>query len=217
MTVPSPGERLVPFVDLWPQHAEILDELGADLARLMTGGRFVLGPEVEAFEQEWARYCGSRHCVAVGSGTDALRLALIALGVGPGSEVVTVAHTFIATLEAITEAGARPILVDVDPRTRCLDPQALAGVLGPATAAVVPVHLYGRPAAMDAILAACSRADVPVVEDAAQAHGATLDGRRAGAFGAAGAHRAWTGPGVHTYSPRRSRQRPAQRPRRRTR
>jgi dTDP-4-amino-4,6-dideoxygalactose transaminase len=121
--------------------------------------------------------------VGISDGTEALRLALLALGAGPGREVVTVPSTFIATVEAIAATGVTPVLVDIDPATRCMDPERLADALGPQTAAVVPVHLYGRPAPMDEIRAACG--DVPLVEDAAQAHGAQLDGRRTGTLGAA--------------------------------
>ena len=167
----------------WPA---VRNEAMRTFERVAAGADFSVGAELAAFEAEFAGYCQTAHCVGVSSGTAALALALRAVGAAPGREVVTVAHTFVATVEAIAATGARPVLVDIDPATRCMDPAALGAALGPATVAVVPVHLYGRPAAMDAIGAACDAAGVAVVEDAAQAHGATLGGRRAGSLGAAG-------------------------------
>ena len=173
----------VPFVDLSRAHEPLQDELSATFDRISRSGAFTLGAELEAFEEEFARYCGAAHCVGICDGTEALRLALIALGAGPGREVVTVPSTFIATVEAIAGTGATPVLVDIDPATRCMDPQRLADAVGPDTAAVVPVHLYGRLAPMDEIRAAAG--DVPLLEDAAQAHGARAGDRRAGSMGAA--------------------------------
>jgi dTDP-4-amino-4,6-dideoxygalactose transaminase len=167
----------------WPG---LRDDTLAAVERVASAGAFSLGEELERFESEFAAYCGATHCVGVANGTVAIELALRALGAGPGREVVTVAHTFVATVEAIAATGATPVLVDVDPATRCMDPGALAGVVGERTAAVVPVHLYGRPAPLAEIRAACAAWAVPLVEDAAQAHGATLGGRRVGSFGAAG-------------------------------
>ena len=167
----------------WPPLRE--DALRA-FERVASTGAFSLGSELEEFEAEFATFCGTSCCVGVANGTVAIELALRALGAGPGREVVTVAQTFVATVEAIAATGARPVFVDIDPVTRCMDPPALAAALSPRTVAVVPVHLYGRPAAMAAILETCERAGVAVVEDAAQAHGALLDGRRAGSMGAAG-------------------------------
>lgn len=167
----------------WPALRE--DALRA-FERVASAGAFSLGSELEAFENEFAAYCGTAHCVGVANGTVAIELTLRALGAGPGTEVVTVAHTFVATVEAIAATGARPVLVDIDAGTRCMDPRALSAALSPRTVAVVPVHLYGRPAPMAAIRETCDRAGVAVVEDAAQAHGALLDGRRTGSMGAAG-------------------------------
>jgi dTDP-4-amino-4,6-dideoxygalactose transaminase len=175
----------VPFVDLRRQYEPIADHARSVFDRIATSGTFVLGSELEAFEAEFAAYCGTAHCVGVSSGTDALTLALQALGAGPGSEVVTVPMTFIATIEAIAATGARPALVDVDSHTRCMDPGRVAAAITPRTAVVLPVHLYGRPAPMAEIAEAAG--GVPLVEDAAQAHGATLGGARAGGLGAAGA------------------------------
>ena len=185
----------VPFIDLGRAHEPLQAELAATFDRIARSGAFTLAQELEEFESAFASYCGAAHCVGVSDGTEALRAALVALGAGPGREVVTVPSTFIATLEAIVATGAKPVLVDIDPTTRCMDPRGLPDAIGPATAAVVPVHLYGRPAPMDEIIAAAG--NVPVVEDAAQAHGYPLRGRAAtfsfyptknlGALGDAGA------------------------------
>jgi len=190
----SPGggaplaEQPIPLVDLRAAQARLRAELDAAMAVVVDRASFIMGPEVAAFEAEFAAFCGTRRAVGVASGTAALHLALRALGVGQGDEVVTVAHTFAATAEAIGHAGARPRFVDVDEATGGMDPKALAGALDGA-AAVVPVHLYGLPVDMAAINAIAGEAGVPVLEDAAQAHGATAapaagaPRRRAGALG----------------------------------
>ena len=172
----------VPLVDLGRQYAAIADPARSVFDRIAGSGAFVLGDELKAFEAEFAAYCGTEHCVGVGNGTDSLKLSLQAMGVGAGDEVVAPAMTFIATVEAIAAAGATPVLVDVDPETRNLDPERVEAACGPRTKAIVPVHLYGRPAPM-AELAALGP---PLLEDAAQAHGATLDGKRTGSLGVAG-------------------------------
>jgi dTDP-3-amino-3,4,6-trideoxy-alpha-D-glucose transaminase len=177
----------VPLFDLARQWPAIADEATAAFVRLGARGEFTLGAELAAFELEYAAYCETAECVGVGDGTAAIELALRALGVGPGSEVVTVAHTFVGTVEAITATGARPILVDVDPDTRCIDPASAAAAMTRRTRAVVCVHLYGHPAAAIELAYACDRAGVALVEDAAQAHGARVAGRRVGALGAAAA------------------------------
>jgi dTDP-4-amino-4,6-dideoxygalactose transaminase len=179
------GVSGVPFIDLGRAHEPLQSEFAATFERIARSGAFTLAADLDEFEAAFARYCGAAHCVGVSDGTEALRLALVALGAGPGREVVTVPSTFIATLEAIAATGAKPVLADIDPVTRCMDPDRLAAAIRPETAAVVPVHLYGRPAPMDEIRAACG--NVPVVEDAAQAHGARLDGRRTGTLGTAAA------------------------------
>ena len=171
----------VPFIDLGRAHAPLHEELAATFDRIARSGAFTLAAELDEFEAAFASYCGTAHCVGVCDGTEGLRLALLALGAGPGREVVTVPSTFIATVEAIAGTGAKPVLVDIDPATRCMDPDRLADAVGPETAAVVPVHLYGRPAPMDEIRAAAG--DVPLLEDAAQAHGAHLNGNRTGSLG----------------------------------
>ena len=162
-------------------------EIEGAIARVLERGTFILGPEVAAFEAEFAALSGARHAIAVASGTDALRLALMALGIKPGDEVITVAMTFAATALAIEAVGAKPVFVDVDPATRCIDPDALAAAIGPATAAIIPVHLHGHPASMPAIGAIAARHGLAVIEDCAQAHGARLDGRPVGTFGQAAA------------------------------
>lgn len=177
----------VPFGDLARQAAALGDELTGALARVAAGGWYVLGAEVRAFEEEFAASCGAAHCVGVASGFEALYLALAALEVGPGDEIVTVANACVYQAAAIMQAGARPVFVDVDPRTHNLDPALLEAALTPRTRAVMPVHLYGRLADMGAIRAVAERRGLPVVEDAAQAHGAwhadAGPGRRAGAWG----------------------------------
>ena len=177
----------VPLVDVRAAYLAQQAELDAAVAGVVRSGRFILGPEVAAFEAAFARFCGVRRAVGTASGTAAIHLALAALGVGPGDEVVTVAHTFTASAEAVTHAGARPRFVDVDEATGGMDPKALVGTVDGA-AAVLPVHLYGLPVDLPGVLAVAGEAGVPVVEDAAQAHGATLttaggEVRRAGAVG----------------------------------
>ncbi|HEX9343547.1 MAG TPA: DegT/DnrJ/EryC1/StrS family aminotransferase [Actinomycetota bacterium] len=184
------AELRVPLVDLRAGHRVLRDELQAAIDRVIDSAAFIQGPEVAAFERAFAAFCGTQRAVGVASGTAALHLALLALGVMPGDEVVTVAHTFTATAEAIAQAGAIPRFVDVDKATGGMDPDALAASLDETeAAAVLPVHLYGLPADMPAITAAAHAAGIHVVEDAAQAHGASVlqvEGaaeKRAGALG----------------------------------
>ena len=176
----------IPFVDLKTLHAGMRDELREVFDRVLDESTFVLGPEVQRFEEEFAAYVGTAYCVAVNTGTAALHLALAALGVGPGDEVITVSQTFIATAEAITAVGARPVFVDVDPVSYTMDPALLEAAITSRTRAIIPVHLYGQTAAMDPILELAASRGIPVVEDACQAHGATYKGRKAGSMGAAG-------------------------------
>lgn len=166
----------VPYLDLAAQYRSVREEVDAAIRRVLESGRYVLGPEVSAFEEEFASYCGAAHAVGTSSGTSALHLALLAAGVGPGDEVVTTAYTFVATIETIRYVGARPVLVDVDPVSWTLDTGALEEALSPRTRAVVPVHLFGHPAEMDPILDRVRGRDVVVIEDAAQAHGARYRG-----------------------------------------
>lgn len=173
----------IPFVDLSREHERIADELRAAFDRVVAHGGFTLGDEVERFEEEFARYCGVQHCVGVASGTAALTLSLIAAGVGPDDEVVVPAHTFIATALAVVHAGATPVFCDVDDDTGLIDADAAAAACSSRTAAIVPVHLYGQIADMDAITALARQRGLIVLEDAAQAHGARWRGGRAGSFG----------------------------------
>jgi dTDP-3-amino-3,4,6-trideoxy-alpha-D-glucose transaminase len=177
----------VPFLDLARRVASLRPELDAAIARVLDSGRFVLGAEVEAFEEELAAYCGAGHAVGVASGTGAIELALRALGVGPGDEVVTAANTCVPTVAAIEAAGARPVLADVDSATLTLDPARLDTAVTERTRAIVPVHLYGQCADMGRILAFAATRGIAVVEDAAQALGAEWEGRRPGALGDAAA------------------------------
>jgi dTDP-4-amino-4,6-dideoxygalactose transaminase len=177
----------IPFVDLVSQHRALEEELVAAFRRALGSAGFVGGPEVAAFEDEFARFVGTPGAVAVNSGTDALRFAYQALGVRPGDEVITVPNTFIATTEALTQAGASIRFVDVDEETLTMDPGAAAAAVGPRTVGIVPVHLYGQPADMDPLLDLARRHGLWVVEDAAQAHGAAYWGRAAGTLGTLGA------------------------------
>ncbi len=171
---------MIPLVDLQAQHAELQAEVEAAAVRVLRSGRYALGPEVEAFEQEFAGYCGTRHAVGVSSGTSALVVALTACGIGPGDEVITVPFTFVATVAAIRQTGARARFVDVAAPALTMDPAGLEQALTERTRAIVPVHLYGQPADMDPILDVARRHRLVVIEDAAQAHGARYQGRRVG-------------------------------------
>lgn len=177
---------MIAFADLAKQHARLAGELRPALDSVFASGEFVLGPHVAAFERAFARYCGATHAIAVNSGTSALHLALLAASVGPGDEVVVPAFTFRATAAAIGYTGARPVFVDIDPDSFTIDPSRIEAALTPRTRAIVPVHLYGHPAAMDAIVALARDRNLRVIEDAAQAHGAARLGRHAGTFGDAG-------------------------------
>jgi dTDP-4-amino-4,6-dideoxygalactose transaminase len=189
----------IPLVDLRAQYASMAKDIDAALHRVVDRCEFILGPEVQAFEQEWAAYCEAIHAVGLSNGTDALRLALLALDVRPGSEVLTVANTFFATGEAIATVGARPVFVDTDPRTQTMDPNRLAAAITPRTRAILPVHLYGQPAEMEPILGVAAEHGLPVIEDAAQAHGARYGGRPAGTLGAIGCFSFYPGKNLGAY------------------
>lgn len=177
----------IPLVDLRAGYEPIEDEVRAALDEIFEGMQLTIGPNVRAFDQEWAAYCGSKHAIGVGSGTDALQLAIRALGIAPGDEVITVSFTFFATAEAIFYSGARPILVDIDERTFNMDVAQVADRITPRTKAIIPVHLYGRSMDMKQLLGLAADHHVAVVEDACQAHGAKLDtGKRAGTAGRLG-------------------------------
>ena len=173
----------VPFLDLKAQYRSIKAEVQPAIDRVLESCAFVLGEEVAAFEREFAAYCGAPHAVAVNSGTSALHLALLAAGVGPGDEVITTPFTFVATVAAIRYTGALPVFVDIDPASFTLNVRQLEDAITARTKVILPVHLYGQPADMDPILAVARRHDISVIEDAAQAHGATYEGRRVGSLG----------------------------------
>jgi dTDP-4-amino-4,6-dideoxygalactose transaminase len=175
----------VPLVDLAAAHVEVAEEVEAGFKRVLAETAFVGGAEVAAFEQEYAAFSGLPHCVGVANGTDALELALRAVGVGPGAEVILPANTFIATAEAVARAGATVVLVDCDPGTYLIDVEAALAAVTPATRAIVPVHLYGQMAAVERLRAGLAGRDVAIVEDAAQSQGATRHGRGAGVDGIA--------------------------------
>jgi len=177
----------VPFLDLRAEYAGLRDEILPALDRVCEKSAFVQGEEIEAFEREFAEFCGTKHCVALSSGTAALHLGLLALGVQHGHEVITTPNTFIATAEAITYCGARPVFVDIDPCTANLDPILIERAITPRTRAIIPVHLYGRPADMDPIREIAARRGTRILEDAAQAHGARYRGQSVGSLGHAAA------------------------------
>ena len=176
----------VPFVDLYQQHQEVEAELVEVFQRVLRKSSFILGPEVQAFERSFASYVGSTECIAVNNGTVALQLVLLGLGIGPGQEVITVPNTFIATAEAISAVGARPVFVDVDPASYNMDPAQVEAAITPRTAALLPVHLYGQSADLDALQEIARRHNIHLVEDACQAHGAMYKQKRAGSVGIAG-------------------------------
>jgi len=190
---------VIPFLDLKAQYKEIKPQVDAAVARVIESAQFVLGPEVAAFEQRFAAYCGVQHCVALNSGTSALHLALLAAGVGPGDEVITVSMTFVATTAAILYCGAKPIFVDVDPDTWTMDPNLVKAAITPRTKAILPVHLHGLMADMDPIIEVADRAGLIVIEDAAQAHGSEYRGLRAGSIGDIGCFSFYPGKNLGAY------------------
>jgi dTDP-4-amino-4,6-dideoxygalactose transaminase len=178
-------ETQIPWIDIKRQNTAVRVEIDAAIQRVLDSGMFVIASENQAFEKEWAAYCGGEHAVAVGSGTAAINLTLRALDVGPGDEVVTVGFTVSATLDAIHDLGARPVLVDVDPETFTMDPSKLGAAITPRTKAILPVHVYGHPADIDAITAIAAPRDLPVILDACEAHGALYKGKQASSSGTA--------------------------------
>jgi dTDP-4-amino-4,6-dideoxygalactose transaminase len=197
---PALAEALrVPFLDLGPMHAPIRASILTEIVELVDSGAFTNGPQVAAFEEAFARYCGTGTCVGVASGLDALRLALLAAGLQPGDEVIVPANTFVATLEAVTQAGGRPVVVDATESDYNLDIAAVEAALNARTRAVVPVHLYGQLADMRALKAVAARHDLVLVEDACQAHGAARDGLVAGTAGLAGAFSFYPGKNLGAF------------------
>lgn len=189
----------VPFLDLTAQYLSLRDELNHAIQQVIDDTAFAGGPYVEKFEKEFAAYCQCVAAAGVSSGTSALHLALLALGIGPGDEVITAANTFIATVEAISHCGATPVLADCDPETYTLDPAAAEEAVTSKTRAIIPVHLFGQTADMDAIMAIARRHRLPVIEDACQAHGAEYKGKRAGSIGDAGCFSFYPGKNLGAY------------------
>jgi dTDP-4-amino-4,6-dideoxygalactose transaminase len=189
----------VPFVDLAAQYQTIAAEIDEAIAKVVRGTDFILGREVDLFEEEFAAYCEARYAVGVDSGTSALELALRAYEVGPGDEVITPANTFIASALAISHAGATPVLVDVDPHTYTIDVAGIAKAITARTKAILPVHLYGHPAPMDPILQLAEKHSLLVIEDACQAHGARYKGKRTGSLGHAAAFSFYPGKNLGAY------------------
>ena len=179
---------MIPMVDLKTQYQNLKTEIDAELAGVLESTRFILGPNVHAFEQEAADYLGVKHAISCASGTDALHLALRAAGIGPGDEVITPAFTFIATAEAIRYVGATPVFVDIRPDTFNLDVKQVAAAITERTRALLPVHLFGQPADMPALMKLAKEHGLPVIEDCAQSFGAAIDGRMTGGIGLAGCH-----------------------------
>src|SRR5260221_5875682 len=189
----------VPFLDLWLQHLPLMGELNVAIQDVIQSSAFAGGQFVTAFEEDFAAYCDAPYALGVGSGTEALWLSLMACGVGPGDEVITVPSTFMATAEAITQCGARPVFVDIDRSTYTMNPEALKKALTRNTKAIIPVHLFGQPADMDPILKIARERGVYVVEDACQAHGAEYKGQKVGSLGEAGCFSFYPGKNLGAF------------------
>lgn len=204
----SPGENSsnerqllmkIPFLDLKSAYQELKEELDKAYQRVMQSGWYILGEEVEAFENEFADYCGVEHCIGVSNGLDALRLILEAYGIGEGDEVIVPAHTFIATWLAVSQTGATPVPVEPDIQTCNIDPNLVSSAITSRTKAIIPVHLYGQPAEMDSILEIAKQHGLPVIEDAAQAHGARYKGKVTGGLGDAAAFSFYPGKNMGAF------------------
>jgi dTDP-4-amino-4,6-dideoxygalactose transaminase len=189
----------VPYFDLAEQYAGLREEILEAIDRVCRKTSFILGEEVERFEQEFAKYCEVKHCVGLNSGTSALHLALLSAGIGAGDEVITTSNTFIATVEAISYTGATPVFVDIDPETANIDAARIESAISNKTRAIIPVHLYGRPVDLDSIIEIASRYKLLVIEDACQAHGARYHGKRVGGFGYAAAFSFYPGKNLGAY------------------
>lgn len=189
----------IPFVDLKSQYHSIKPEIDAAIQGVLESSQFILGQYVAGFEKDFAKYCGVSHAAGVNSGTSALHLALLAAGVGPGDEVITVSFTFVATVAAISYTGARAVFVDIDPRSFTMDPALVEKAITKRTKVILPVHLYGQPADMDPILDVARRHKLVVIEDAAQAHGAEYKGRRVGGLGDMGCFSFYPGKNLGAY------------------
>jgi dTDP-4-amino-4,6-dideoxygalactose transaminase len=189
----------IEFVDLKAQYESIKPEMDAAIADVITNSAFIGGKHLKAFESAFARYVGAEHCIGVGNGTDALYVALKALGIGPGDEVITAANSFIATSEAVTLTGAQVVFADCDPKTYTLDVGQVAAKITPRTRAIIPVHLYGHPADMDALTDLANRHGIKIVEDCAQSHGAGIRGKKTGTFGAMACFSFFPGKNLGAY------------------
>jgi dTDP-4-amino-4,6-dideoxygalactose transaminase len=189
----------VPYFDLKAQYGLLRDEILEALDRVCRNAAFILGEEVERFEQAFAKYCEVKHCVALNSGTSALHLSLLAAGIGTGDEVITTSNTFIATAEAIAYSGATPVFVDIHPETANIDPERIEAAITERTRAIIPVHLYGRPANLDSIVEIAEGHRLLLIEDACQAHGARYAGKPVGGFGHAAAFRLLSGKNLGAY------------------
>src|SRR4051794_12048070 len=190
---------MIPLVDLKAQYQSIKHDIDAAIAKCLETTSFILGPAVVEFEKQFALYCDTRFAVGVNSGTSALHLALLTAGVGPGDEVITTPFTFIATVAAIRYTGAKPVFVDIDPASFTIDPARIEQAITARTRAIMPVHLYGQPADMDPIVEVARRHNLPVIEDAAQAHGAEYRGRRVGSIGDMGCFSFYPGKNLGAY------------------
>jgi dTDP-4-amino-4,6-dideoxygalactose transaminase len=190
---------VIPFLDLQAQYRQIKPKLDIAVMRVIDSAQFVLGPEVATFEECFADYCDTKHCIGVNSGTSALHLGLLAAGIGPGDEVITVSMTFVATTAAILYCGAKPVFVDIDTETWTMDPKLVEAAITPRTKAILPVHLHGVMADMDPIIEVARRNGLVVIEDAAQSHGAEYKGRRAGSIGDIGCFSFYPGKNLGAY------------------
>lgn len=190
---------IVPFIDLKAQYATIREEISSALQEVLDNSSFAGGPMVEKFEKKFAPFCQSEYAIGTGNGTDAIWMALLGLGVGPGDEVITTPSTFIATAEAISFCGATPVFVDIDEQTYNIDPALIDAAITTKTRAIIPVHLFGQPADMDPIMAVAKGRNLLVIEDACQAHGAEYKGRRAGSIGDAGCFSFYPGKNLGAY------------------
>src|SRR5262245_8130132 len=190
---------MIPFLDLKAQYKTIKEDIQQAVNRVFETGQYILGDEVAAFESEFAKYAGAEHGIAVNSGTSALHLALLAAGIGKGDEVITVPFTFVATVAAICYTGARPVFVDIDPKSFTIDTTQLEAAITPRTRAIMPVHLYGQPADMDPILAIARKHGLKVIENAAEGHGAEYQGKRVGSLGVLGCFSFYPGKNLGAY------------------
>src|SRR5438045_1362668 len=193
------AQLTVPYFDLTAQYRDLREEIRTAIDRVCGKAAFILGEEVEQFEHAFAEYCGVKHCVGLNSGTSALHLALLAAGVGPGDEVITSANTFIATVEAISYVGATTVFADIDPATANIDPAKIEQAITKRTRAIIPVHLYGRPANLGAIAQIAADHGLLLIEDACQAHGASYCGKRVGGFGHSAAFSFYPGKNMGAY------------------